>query len=329
MTVEVARYTRAELEDKARTMARPDATVGGASITSVDPSNDGNALEVAVEPAPFVVPGSQQKLDGLEGDRSALTSLAGEVPVNGSTMEGGSPTVLVPKAPDKTRFEASGYLPGGAGDRVAELLHDRLHGGRPAHPGQVHDHGRALREQDRRSRQEREQGQGPRQGRRHPGIHRLGPIALDLNVKTAPTVYSEYGLGDPHGLSRVVRNSGRAIVSELLCADGALLGEQCGGKVTAVGSLLWDKKHKHYRLLASSRRSPNGSRPEPGTAAVPSTRAGRERSAGGHLRHRVRRPVHLRPRGDPAAFPARHRAVHHRLRLCGLDALVLRRQPPT
>ncbi|MFE3996221.1 hypothetical protein ACFXPW_31745 [Streptomyces goshikiensis] len=249
ISVQDAKYTRKELEDKAQAVARPDATVGGDTITSVGPSNDGNALDVTIEPASFVIPGSQQELDGLENDRSALASLTGGVPVKVTKMAAGTPTVLVPKAPDMTRYEANGYLPGGAGIGSPNYCTTGF---------TVVDPLTQVKYMTTAAHCVNRIGETVKNGNKDKVLGTVADIqeyndsaliALAPNTKTAPTVYSEYGLGGPPGLTRVVRNSGRTFVGELLCADGALMGEQCGGKVVALGRQVWDKKHQHYRLL--------------------------------------------------------------------------------
>ncbi|MEU3408570.1 hypothetical protein ABZ766_32120 [Streptomyces sp. NPDC006670] len=249
ISIQDAAYTRQELDAKAQVIARPDATVGGDTITSVGPSNDGNGLDVTVEPASFVIPGSQQELDALENDRSALASLTGGIPVNLTKMAAGTPTIMVPKAPDMTRFQASGYLPGGAGIGSPNYCTTGF---------TVVDPLTQVKYMTTAAHCVNKIGETVKNGNKDKVLGKVidiqeyndsALIAIDPGVKTSPTVYSEHGLGIPGGTTRRVAYSSRTFVGELLCADGALLGEQCGGKVVALGRQVWDRKNKHYRLL--------------------------------------------------------------------------------
>ncbi|MFD7836144.1 hypothetical protein [Streptomyces sp. NPDC059761] len=250
VSVQDANYSRTELEAKAQSIAQPGASVGGNPITSVGPSNDGNALDIAVAPSAFVIPGSQQELDALERDRSALTSLTGGIPVNISAKESATPVALKPKVgPDMTRYQESKYWTGGAGIgapnyctagfTVVDPLNNIKYMTTAAHC--VNKVGEVVKNGNKDTTLGKVVDIQP--------LNDSALIAIDPHTTGTPTVYSEYGIAGPHGMSRVVRYSGRAFVGELLCADGALTGEQCGGLVKQVGSWEWDKKYQMYRIV--------------------------------------------------------------------------------
>ncbi|WP_329448308.1 S1 family peptidase (plasmid) [Streptomyces sp. NBC_01426] len=226
VSVTASKYTFKELDDQARKIIKSGVTVGGAPVVSAGASSDGNSLTIGVDSSGLPV-----------GNALGNQKEAGAIP---SSISGGMPVILTEeKSPTDVADPSARYSgPARLGFYGGQLL---------STPKGVCSAGFGA--------------YSPQTGRtyvitaehcvkgvgdviKNPLGETVGKVvdvqeAADsalvevTNGSAVDWMYTGYGVGMYHS-ARKVRGHHQTFLGELLCTNGALMGERCGAKVIKV-----------------------------------------------------------------------------------------------
>ncbi|MFD6185446.1 hypothetical protein [Streptomyces goshikiensis] len=226
VSVTASKYTFKELDDQARKIIKSGATVGGAPIVSAGASSDGNSLTIGVDSSRL---SARNVLHGQEKASAIPSSLSGGMPV----------TMTEEKAPTDVADPGARYTgPASIGFHGGQFIRTPrgvCSAGFGAHSPQggtyliTADHcvngvGDVIKN-----------GLGETIGK-VVDVQEASDSALvkvDANLRALDWVYIGYGVGmDPS--ARRVQGHHQTFLGELLCTNGALMGERCGARVIKV-----------------------------------------------------------------------------------------------
>lgn len=238
VSVEASRYTSRELNSRARAIVDSKATIDGAAVTSAGPSGDGNSLNISVAP----------RASGANLTRASLRSMSARlpesltrgIPVNLTEREAATPIAGPPGREDSSwsrnkdtpSWHSGSVIRVGSGTCTSgfnlydpnTLKHYML---TAAHCGKVKDSvwngesygmlGTLIDEEEWLDSALVEYGTGG---------NNTGHSSMQM--------YSGYGVARAGWDTMGVSDSRRAFLGEQnICANGALMGQVCGGKIVS------------------------------------------------------------------------------------------------
>ncbi|MEU9234429.1 hypothetical protein [Streptomyces subrutilus] len=225
VTVRASRYTFKELDDRARAILESDAKIGGAPVTAVGASSDGNSLDIGIDvsslPVGNRIPDDRASIDSIS------KSLAGGVPVN---ITDEAPGVSI-----SSRYDYYGNWTGGQVIRIGSAV---CTSGFSVMSSTQHKTYMLTAQHC---------GKKGAKVTNHSGSVTIGKVIDEsedfdsLLIEVEPWhraldyIQTGYGVGLPvASRTETVTGVGRTFLGERLCASGSLLGEVCGAKVVSV-----------------------------------------------------------------------------------------------